>query len=369
MTRRKSNRPKPFAIGPVRVRAVRGPKEDRWYFRAELYEGRISRTVWTGWATEIDVTREVAAIIAADRLDAPQAGDTLSTVRDLMETWIAEQDERAKRGDIAPHTAYLYDRDARRIADSAGEVSIRRTGISLGAVERCRDRMLGDGVSRVLVRRALARLRTAWIWARRHDLVPAVDLPEVKVRVPEPERYTPPTRDVLRVADELPGWHRVGLLILFHTGMRIGELAALRWNHVDLEDLVITVVEGKTGPRQIPISAPLHAVLTACEQDRDRVLGIVRPTTVRKFVTDRVSLVCRDLKIRPFSAHGVRRLMVDNLMRSGADVATAASITGHSPTVLLKYYRQVSRDDRASAIARVAMLTDPDNVLEFKAKQ
>lgn len=367
MTRGKSSRPKPFRVGPVRVRAIRGPKGDRHYWRAEIADGKHSRTVLSAWGTEAEITREVAAIIAADRLDAPKPGDTLSTVQDLMETWIAEQDERVKRGDIRARTLVLYERDARRLVDGMGDTPIRRTGISLGAIERCRDRKLAKGVSRILTARALARLRTAWIWARRHDLVPPVDLPVVEVRVKETVRYTPSTGDVLRTAAALNGWQRLALLTLFHTGMRIGELGELKWEDVDLERGVLVVRGGKTGDREVPLSVDLKSLLRPARRESGRVLG-VRPRTVRSLCPSHARPICERLKIRPFTAHGVRRLMVDNLLRAGVDVATAASITGHSAAVLLKYYRQVSADDRANAIARLAILTGGSNVVAFPSE-
>ena len=44
-------KPSPFGVGRnVRCRAIRGPKDGRWYWRAERHKhGR--KTVWSGWAT------------------------------------------------------------------------------------------------------------------------------------------------------------------------------------------------------------------------------------------------------------------------------------------------------------------------------
>ena len=37
------------------------------------------------------------------------------------------------------------------------------------------------------------------------------------------------------------------------------------------------------------------------------------------------------------------------MARSGVDAGTAASFTGHSPVVMLRFYRQVTDEDRARA--------------------
>lgn len=368
MTRRKTSRPKPFPIGPVRVRAIRGPKGERWYWRAQVYDGKRGRTVWRGWATEAEVTREVAAIVGADRLDAPQDRDTLTTVRDLMECWVVEQDERLKRGDIRPRSHKLYELAARRISHAIGSTPIRRTGISIGALERFRDRKLDEGISRLRIAYALKRLGSAWRWARRHGLVPPVDLPTLVVKVPEPERHTPTIGDVHRVLGRLQGWSHFALLMLLHTGMRIGEVAALRWKDVDLERSTLSVRGGKTGDRSVPLAAVLHEALLEASRlpsvhPDGRVLG-VSEETILGGVGRRVRRACAELGVTPFTPHGCRRLMCDNLLRQGVDVGTAASITGHSPVVLLRYYRQATADDRRLAITAVAALS-VDNVVAF----
>ena len=101
-------RPKPFQVGPVRVRAIRGPRDDgSWYFRAERYRDNTSETVWTGWATVERVTRILAGLVADDRLDEALAsrGEHLDTVKDLLEVWLAGQVGRVRRRSNVPPAA------------------------------------------------------------------------------------------------------------------------------------------------------------------------------------------------------------------------------------------------------------------------
>ena len=43
------------------------------------------------------------------------------------------------------------------------------------------------------------------------------------------------------------------------------------------------------------------------------------------------------------------------MARAGIDVATAASITGHSPEVMLRHYRTVSEADQRLALAKAGL--------------
>jgi integrase len=62
-------------------------------------------------------------------------------------------------------------------------------------------------------------------------------------------------RAVLAVAD--PEWKSL-VLFGFYTGQRLGDLARLRWNSVDLVNGRLTLVTAKTGKRLlIPLAAPL----------------------------------------------------------------------------------------------------------------
>ena len=91
---RKTRKPAPFGVGRVRVRPIRGPDEaDRWYWRAELTEEGCKRTIWTGWGSEEEAVRALAAIVAEGRTE-PAARSEAETVRDLLEFWLGSFESR-----------------------------------------------------------------------------------------------------------------------------------------------------------------------------------------------------------------------------------------------------------------------------------
>ncbi|MCB9742255.1 MAG: tyrosine-type recombinase/integrase [Alphaproteobacteria bacterium] len=72
-------------------------------------------------------------------------------------------------------------------------------------------------------------------------------------------------------------------------------------------------------------------------------------------IRNALARACQNAKVQPFTPHGLRRMVVDRLARSGVDIATAASLTGHSPEVMLRHYRKVSEADRVAAVERAQL--------------
>ena len=155
--RAKSGRPKPFAVGEIRGRVIRGPKDGRWYWRAEIHRSRS--TVWTGWATRAEAIANVATI-RGDGLPVPDKGrarpDEIRTVEDLLDVWLGSQQDRA---DITERTAKVY-------ADAVDRVRAVIGFVELGAVSIRTIEHLRNGLSQRYAPRTvlldLQRPATAW---------------------------------------------------------------------------------------------------------------------------------------------------------------------------------------------------------------
>ncbi|MEO0606450.1 MAG: site-specific integrase, partial [Myxococcota bacterium] len=183
-------------------------------------------------------------------------------------------------------------------------------------------------------------------------------------RVFKRSRRTPTPGEVAQIVryfeeHERP-WLPAALRLQAGLGCRIGELGELTWDRVDLEVGTVTLV-GKTGPRTVPLRPDLAELIASLPRTREFVLGR-RHTTVRRQLNPKVQLACRRLGIQPFTSHGLRRLAVDTLARSGVDVGTAAAMLGHSPLVMLQAYRQVSLEDLGVAARALPPLPRGDVV-------
>ncbi len=76
---------------------------------------------------------------------------------------------------------------------------------------------------------------------------------------------------------------------------------------------------------------------------------------------------CKEANVSRFSPQGLRRMVVNRLMRAKVDPGTAAQrpLTGHSVQVMLRYYRTVTDEDRRAAVeaAKLGVLDDDDEKL------
>ena len=159
---------------------------------------------------------------------------------------------------------------------------------------------------------------------------------------------TPTPGDVAAVLKHMDGDYRLGVLLLFATGARIGEVCNLRRKEVEATG--VSTLGSKNRSRRVPLRSEIVAeVMDRLDGSDDYLLDF--PAKDRKqALRSRLKRACKAAGIAPFTPHGLRRLVVDTMARNGVDAGTAASLTGHSPVVMLRFYRQVTDEDRARAV-------------------
>lgn len=361
--------------GDVRGRVVksRGQRDGRWYWRAERFEGGRDVAIGSGWYTYGQAKAWIVDL-AAGLDDKPKPSGDVATVRDLLAAYGSDVESRP---DLEPGTkrairtkVYAFTGwPAKRLEKlrrkpllataTIGDVLVERVGRAM--MERHRNLRIGAGVAPRTVREELRTLRTAWAWARDCGLtdVAPPEVPDVRDQAVR-NRRTPPPADVAAILPRLRvAWQRVAVRLLYATGCRVGEIATMRVRDVRPGELTVDV-DGKTGARSVPVSPQTMAILRPLLVDRhpEAPLWPVEPSTVRKHLGESIRKACLAAGVPVFTPHGLRRAAVDAMARAGVDAATAASITGHSVVVMLRFYRQVTEDDRRAAVrtARLGVL-------------
>lgn len=353
-------RPSARTIGPVSLSVVRGPdKEGRWYWRA-----RVGQEVkWTGWGFVSEAEREVAALVAADGLDAPRNPETAPTIQDLLELWNGWM---AERPDVTEGTVKNALRRSRTLLPILGAVRAER--LDLSTLEGFRDARIRSGAASRTVDLELRLLRQAWGWGRSRGLIPDKDLPKVSVRVRDVrERYTPPPAEVEAVLSHLSGWPYIVLRLLASTGCRRGEIASLTWDKVDLQGRTL-LVTGKTGTRRVPIVPEVADWLATLPRATATVHG-TSPSNATGALWRFLDKACKRAGVPRWTPHGLRRAAVNALYRC-TDPSVAGKILGHSPVVALQTYRQVTDEEAREAMEKAALgATLPGSkVLPFQGK-
>ncbi len=167
----------------------------------------------------------------------------------------------------------------------------------------------------------------------------------------------------------------LGILIGIFTGMRIGEICALKWEDIDFKNklinvnktvqriynpldefekskIVITPCKTENSQRNIPIAPDLYKILkTLRTTDNDYILTgtnkLIEPRTFRKFYTK----MMKECGIIPIKFHSLRHTFASINIENGTDIKTISEILGHSDiSITLQTYTHTSNKAKAKAI-------------------
>ena len=172
-------------------------------------------------------------------------------------------------------------------------------------------------------------------------------------------------------------FRNLGVLIVLSTGMRIGEVCALKWSDIDLIDGVININQTiqrvyvigensrktelildspktKNSLRSIPISADLLKLLKAISKIANPDFFILtnedKPTEPRTYRSYYKNLL-QKLNIPDLNFHGLRHSFASSLIEAKVDVKTVSVLLGHSNiSTTLNLYVHPSDEQKKTAI-------------------
>ena len=144
-----------------------------------------------------------------------------------------------------------------------------------------------------------------------------------------------------------PGAGTIEALIIWaiETAMRRGEMAAMRWEHLDRTARTLLIPDTKTGvPRTIPLSP---AALKTIEGLSPKARGLVwnrSPDAISRAFME----VCKAAGIRGLTFHDLRHEATSRLFeKHGFSALEAAAVTGHKTMQMLKRYTHLRAEDLA----------------------
>jgi integrase len=186
---------------------------------------------------------------------------------------------------------------------------------------------------------------------------------------------------VQRLCNSLSEPCRSVVLVAVLTGLRIGEILALRWGRVDLLHNVIKVEEsysGRFGPpktqssrRTVPISSALRALLQNQQRrcrstgESDLVFATSKGTPLSpKNLRNRVLEPTRKrLGLPKLSWHTFRYTHATWLSEAQVPARIAQSILGHSDvSMTLNVYTQVVPESQRIALEKIGAILDPNGL-------
>jgi integrase len=173
---------------------------------------------------------------------------------------------------------------------------------------------------------------------------------------------------------------RTVVLVAVLTGLRIGEIAALRWNRVDFTRGALHVKETysdetgfgtpktRSSVREVPLSEPIRMALLAhrarCSHTMEDAFLFASkantPISPKNMAHRFLRPTCVRLGLRPIGWHVLRHTHATWLSESGATIRAAQDILGQSDMeTTLRVYMHSVPDSKRRAVANVAALLFP----------
>lgn len=165
---------------------------------------------------------------------------------------------------------------------------------------------------------------------------------------------------------------RLGILLCLSTGIRLGEVCALRWDDIDMElktlhinrtvqrlkvfesgkktKLIESVPKSACSRREIPLSDEMFLLLKPHWNEGKYVLGKNEPMDPRT-LQYRFKKYLREAGVEEKNFHVLRHTFATNCIDSGADIKCVSELLGHADVqITLNRYVHPSMDKKRNSI-------------------
>jgi len=342
----------------------------RWWEDAIGTDGvanRLRRSEILGSIAEIP-TRGQAEQLLADRLRPLNSGEfrpnSSRTFRDYAEgSWLPEVLPAVKHS-TRRHYQYLL---KVHLYPAFGSLQLRL--ITRDAVQSLLSAKLRSGLSWATVKHIRTVLGAVMGAAEMAELIPSNPVRKTRLprRGPRKEKAIIAPEKIRELLDALPEPSQSLARLLVFTGLRIGELLALRWRDVDLESGVLRVTrsvyeghfdEPKTARsrRSVPLGAESMKILLARKPEGANPEGLIFSTrTGTAFERHNLSYkqlrpTCKKLRLTGVSWHWLRHANATLLDAVGTPLGTVQALLGHSSAEITReiYLHSLPADARTA---------------------
>jgi len=333
-----------------------------------------------------DKARHVIAQGVADILMA--SGQTLpsAAIGEWCKRWLEMKELEAE-----PRTHERYKTCLRRFLEFlGGKATEDLNALKTDNILRYRD-YVAKRLSATSTNMELKVLRACLNTALKHDLVEknvATNVDVLKQRGENKRRgfSLDEVGKVLERCDEAGGEWRGLVLTGLYTGQRLGDVATVTWQQIDLNKHSVSFVTSKTGKRLSfylakPLADYLESLPSSDQPDafifpKAAAMAVKRTGTISTKFYDEILAPAGLANARPkteaksggkgrdakrqtseLSFHSLRHTFTTWLKSAGASNALAQMIVGHDSEVVSRGYTHLSADDTADAIGKLPDVT------------
>lgn len=299
--------------------------------------------------------------------------EVLPEDRELIDAFCAHLSMERRLSD---NTVAAYRRDLDQLATFCARNSSSLTLVDHAGLRRFMAQQLTRGYARASIARRVAAVRSFYRWAKARGHVakdPAATLarPKVVSRLPAvlkpadaaalveapaevPDDAAPTDEELAALRD------RAVLELMYGSGLRVGEVAGLTADRVNLPSGRVRVMGKGAKERMVPLSD--YAVEALSDYLRRARPFVASPDSQALFFNRRrkpmserdiramVERRCREtLTDRHVSPHTLRHSFATHLLEGGADIRAVQELLGHASLATTQRYTHVSRKRLFSA--------------------
>jgi integrase len=162
-----------------------------------------------------------------------------------------------------------------------------------------------------------------------------------------------------RLMAALPAWLQPLITMALNTGMRLGELRALRWEDVDLQTGTVRIRRDKAGDgRWVTLNSAALEALHTIRRDRKVLGGFVFCSPEGKYLHNlerywRPAL--NAAKLPDFRFHDLRHTFASRLAMAGVDLYTVQRAGGWKTNLMVQRYAHLSPDHIRAAVEKLVL--------------
>jgi integrase len=330
-------------------------------YQAQVWSPRDQKPIRKTFATLADARawrQESQVALRKGTLRAPSQ----TTLQQAADEWLdaaAAGVIRTRSGDpYKPSALRAYKQALRhRVLPTLGQK--RLTGISTNMLQDLADGLAAAGLAPSSIRNTILPLRA--IYRRAHNRAEVALNPTLKLSLPavrgHRERVARPEEAIALLA-ALPRTDRAIWATALYAGLRLGELQALDWNHVDLDNNLIHIErswdrsagfiqpKSRSGARRVPLTNSLRTHLQNHRLHQGTGgHGLAFPNTQghRPFnpstINQRAKNAWTSAHLQPITLHECRHTYAAYMIAAGINTKALSTYMGHaSITITLDRY-------------------------------
>ena len=334
---------------PNRGENIYNRKDGRWEGR---YKNGYKPNGKTRYTSVYGKTySEVRRIISLKRIEASNGVGCNLKVKDIFKLWLRNIRVSVKESTYSNYYMKIH----KHILPFLGQISYDK--LTADFLNNFIEVKLSEGLSEKYVYDINVLIRAAFKYARKNygyaDKSEFMNMPKCKTDFRKKMLSETEFASLMSALKNNMTFTKLGILIAAFTGIRIGELCALKWSDIDFKNgvisiqntvqritnfdgqnstkVVITSPKSQTSIRKIPVPQWLKRIMytAKCAADSYILTGTtnyVEPRTMQY----RFRSLLKKLNLPLINFHTLRHMFATRCISIGFDVKTLSEILGHS---------------------------------------